>query len=453
MNGRTCKQVQKLLNPYLLETGGNHHRVKLNGTLKVGFEDLQRVQYQTTDNAVNTDGPYKYCLGLIPTSRVENDYPVSVGAKRSGSSGQLTLNWDGAEIDWDPTGQNFPVALIVQGDWYVSGFNGGGFFNGGFTEYGDLLFRLGTANTQGWGGDRVVAMSGDRLFESPTATTAVFTNGMLKAQSSNLSISFIGKSNDYDDTAITHFYSWGWRRTGGLYFRGVHTGLRSYGIGPEISNAYFALLSGPDIIAGDPVNGAGLRFWEKCLNSDCDRAASNNRTSMYVHDNTIEGTTGGLLLAFGPVTGEFGNNHWETGHSRTHSILIGAGQCGGADGFSVCGSDSECVVGGLCETPHDFFRFKQMRFFGGGTASDQVNSLEYSGFYLGKGAVTGGSGTIYFHDIVIGRDKQADGEYYYFGFDPAATIALDFTRATPQIGRMLMPNYPYIVGAPSDGTP
>jgi len=446
-----CAAIQAALNPYLIESHrepGKHYRVKVTGTATVGFEQLHRSSYEHA-GAVREDGPYRYCFGLFPSKRLWKGYPVSDGSNLKEGVARLTLWWDAAEIRFDASGQDLPTVLYGQGDGYVSGHGGGG-VNGGFVEYGFLEIRMITAaSSPGFGEDRVVAMASDRLFESPTTTVGIFSFGFVRANVAGLALRINGHSPDRDDIGIVHIDSWGMRRTGGTHLRALHTALQVYGnANMTLGQAYVPWNTGPDLVLGDPVNGAGVRYFERCANGRCDFRPRGHVGELTVRDSVIEGTNLGLLIFFGGCKKcQFLANHFEQGKAKQHGILIGAGQCGVSDGHRVCGSDHECPKSGLCEVPLPF-SVDRVVFAGGGIGSDSSykRAERWSPIYLGKGATAGG-GTVFFENR-IGGDKHADGKSYYFGFDPAARVRVDFSRAVPHNARMDMPSYPHIVGVP-----
>lgn len=446
-----CAAIQAALNPYLVESlrePGRHYRIKVTGTATVTFDQLHRVAYEH-EGGVHEDGPYRYCFGLFPSRRLSEGYPVSDGSNLGESKGRLTLWWDAAEIRFDPAGQDLPAVIYGQGDGYVSG-DGGGVVNGGFVEYGFLEIRMvKAANTPGFGRERVVPMASHRLFESPTTTVGIFSFAMKRANVAGLALRINGHSPDRDDIGIVHIDSWGMRRTGGTHLRELHTAMQVYGNGNlTLGQAYFPWNTGPDIVLGDPVNGAGVRYFERCVTGRCDFRRRGNVSEMTVRDSVVEGTNLGLLIAFGGCTKcQFLAVHFEQGDAQQHAILIGAGQCGAADAHRVCGSDRECPASGICHVPSPFY-LDRIVFAGGGIGSDKgyKHAERWSPIYLGKGA-TARDGSVFFENK-IGRDKHSDGKAYYFGFDPAARVRIDFSRAVPQSTRMAMPSYPYIVGVP-----
>jgi hypothetical protein len=451
-SGNACAAIQAALNPYLIEPlrePGRHYRVKVTGTATVSFDQLHRVAYQQAGR-VREDGPYRYCFGLFPSRRQRNGYPVSDGSHLSEADARLTLWWDAAEIRFDAAGQDLPVVIYGQGDGYVSGYGGGG-INGGLVEYGFLEIRMiAAANSPGFGEDRVVPMASHRLFESATTTVGLLSFRITRANVAGLTLRINGHSPDRDDIGIVHIDSWGMRRTGGTHLRELHTGLQVYGnANMTLGQAYFPWNTGPNLVLGDPVNGAGVRYFERCTTGNCDFRRRGAVGSLTVRDSVIEGTNRGLLLAFGGCKNcQFVGNHFEQGkRARMHAILIGAGQCGVEDAHRVCGSDRECPESRVCQVPSPFW-LNRLFFVGGGIGSDSgfEQAERWSPIYFGKGA-TAGEGTVFFENG-IGKDKHADGRTYYFGFDPAARVRVDFSRAVPQSSRMLMPAYPHVVGVP-----
>ena len=226
------------------------------------------------------------------------------------------------------------------------------------------------------------------------------------------------------------------RRTGGSHIRVLSNGVRIYGnANLTLGQVYFPWMLGPNVVIGDPVNGAGFVY----------RGGRKNRpavTDLIIRDSILEGTHDGNILFFGGCRNcAFRDLHMEMGESSgtTPNVGIGMGACQ-ADGRTVCGTDRHCGDRGVCVVPGPT-AFNRVVFSGGGISSDNASEhpATWSPIFIGKGATSVGARIIF--EMTIQMDRQPDGGNYLFDFDPAANVWLDFSRSVMKSSRIRMPRY------------